>query len=199
MTNIENYGTYKKVESNYKLTSNEIQFHLKYFLKDLFYGFLSIINNPCCTEIIPNLYVSNITFVNDKDLLKKLKIKNIISICNKEVTKYENYNYYHFSVEDNLQNSQIEKFYNELDHFVEIIRSSINNNEPILIHCYRGSQRSCSLISAYLMKYEDHGFLDSIKFIKIKHPRAFLMFIHFRKSLLKYQTDIIENNIWFNV
>lgn len=194
-----NYGTYNPID-NSKISNDEIKFHAKNFFFDIFISLYSLINFESYTEIIPNLYVGNITAANSPSILYKLKISNVISVIHeRKINNYSNIEYYSFDVLDNLSNKEINNFYNNLDYFVNIIHDKLQKQEKVFIHCYRGSQRSCSLIAAYLMKYNDMSYRQSIRYIKKKHNLAFLFFPHFRKALIKYENDIQNNNVWINL
>ena len=49
------------------------------------------------------------------------------------------------------------------------------------------------------MKYQDMSYSDTIRYIKKKHKLAFLFFPHFRSALVKYENDIKEKDVWYNL
>ena len=195
-----NYGTYDQLnKDSSEISCDEIFFQAKNFIFDVFIQLYSLVNIPTYTEIIPNLYVGNITAVNNEEIMRDLNISTVISaIKEREVNNYFGIEYHKISVRDNFKKSEIDKFYNSLDYNVNLINDNLNNNKKVFVHCYRGSQRSCSLISAYLMKYQEMSYSDTIRYIKNKHKLAFLFFPHFREALVKYENDIKNKDVWYN-
>ncbi len=195
-----NYGTYEQLnKDSSEISCDEVLFQAKNFIFDFFIQLYSLINIPTYTEIIPNLYVGNITSVNNEEIMRDLNISTVISVIKeREANNYFGIEYHKISVYDNFKKSEIDKFYNSLDYNVNLINDNLSKNKKVFVHCYRGSQRSCALISAYLMKYQEMSYSDTIRYIKNKHKLAFLFFPHFRKALVKYENDIKDKDVWYN-
>jgi hypothetical protein len=201
MNNNNNYGTYEQLnKDSSKISCDEIFFQTKNLIFDFFIQLYTLINIPTYTEIIPNLYVGNITAANNEEIMRDLNISTVISVINeREVNNYFGIEYHKICVYDNLKKSEINTFYNCLDYNVNLINDNIQNDKKVFVHCYRGCQRSCSLVAAYLMKYQDMSYSDTIRYIKKKHKLAFLFFPHFRSALVKYENDIKEKDVWYNL
>ena len=56
--------------------------------------------------------------------------------------------------------------YQYLDKGSDLINSTIDRNEGVLVHCFAGKQRSATLIAAFLMKYANRQgafFISKVK------------------------------------
>ena len=69
---------------------------------------------------------------------------------------------------------------------LEHIHASLQENEPVLVHCFMGIQRSASLVACYLIKYYNMSPDDSIKYIKTKRPIAFFGGANFVNMIEKF-------------
>jgi protein-tyrosine phosphatase len=56
---------------------------------------------------------------------------------------------------------------------LEEIHKKINKKESVLVHCYAGIQRSCTVVACYLIKYHGMKYNEAIHFIQNKRPCAF--------------------------
>ena len=61
---------------------------------------------------------------------------------------------------------------------------------PTIVFCFKGRQRSATLIAAFLIKNTNLTYLESIIFIQSKKKNAFKPGINFSNSLKKYVEDI---------
>ena len=61
---------------------------------------------------------------------------------------------------------------------------------PTIVFCFKGRQRSATLIAAFLIKYTNISWKNSIKIIQTKKPLAFKPQINFAKSLIKYSNTL---------
>ncbi len=60
-----------------------------------------------------------------------------------------------------------------------------------MIFCYKGRQRSATLIAAFLMEYTKISWENSVKMIQTKNPEAFKPQINFAKSLIQFSKSVI--------
>jgi dual specificity MAP kinase phosphatase len=81
-------------------------------------------------------------------------------------------------IDDDPEN--IAKFskYMEETKILDKIHNEVINKLPVLVHCYAGSQRSCSLVAYYLIKYYGMTSDAAIEYIISKRPEAFYGGIH---------------------
>ena len=69
---------------------------------------------------------------------------------------------------------------------LEHIHASLQENEPVLVHCFMGIQRSASLVACYLIKYYNMSPSESIIYIKTKRPIAFFGGANFVNMIEKF-------------
>ena len=143
-------------------------------------------------EILPLLWLGDIRSAKNKSFFDDNNIEIVIN-CTKDISFFSNYTKnIRISVNDNLEEEEIDKFYLYIDKGVDLINKEILNFKNILVHCYAGKQRSASIISCYLMKYGNMSLKESIESIKSKRSVAFTPEINFIKSLLQFEKDLLN-------
>ena len=78
----------------------------------------------------------------------------------------------------------------EETHVLEKIHNSLMKKENVLVHCFAGMSRSCTLVACYLIKYCNMNISESIEYIKSIRPIAFFGGIHFMKTLKNIKKEI---------
>ena len=71
-------------------------------------------------------------------------------------------------------------------NILQKIHTSINNKEPVLVHCFAGQQRSCALVACYLLKYNNMNPYQAINYIKEKRRIAFFGNINFISAIVNF-------------
>ena len=111
-------------------------------------------------EIIPNLFLG--------DLPKALESKNsfdiIINLSGYDYSVFNDAKIHKYIIDDNPFEDII-KIINETN---EIIKTELENNKKILVHCYAGRSRSVSIIIGYLIKYHKMTYNEAEQLIKSK-------------------------------
>ena len=69
---------------------------------------------------------------------------------------------------------------------LEKIHLALQENKPVLVHCFAGMQRSCALVACYLIKYNNMTPDEAIDYIKLKRPIAFFGKVNFMETLLSF-------------
>lgn len=163
--------------------------------------YLSITNKLCkfvnknnYVEILPNLFLGNITAAKDLKLIKRHNIQVIIN-CSNDIENYfltnKNIKYYRCPLDDSLLDYDINLMKQFLPTFINIIDESLKNNKPVLVHCYAGRQRSAALIAGYLMYKKKMSIDEAYNYIISKRPEAFHYgrSFNFNESLKDYQKN----------
>tara|TARA_Y100000385_G_scaffold291870_2_gene373404 strand:+ start:7486 stop:7932 length:447 start_codon:yes stop_codon:yes gene_type:complete len=143
-------------------------------------------------EILPHLWLGDIRSAKNKIFFDDNNIEIVIN-CTKDIPFFSNYTTnIRISINDNLEEEEIDKFYLYIDKAVNLINKELLNFKNILVHCYAGKQRSASIISCYLMKYANMSLKESIESVKSKRSVAFTPGINFSKSLLQFEKDLLN-------
>ena len=107
----------------------------------------------------------------------------ITNIANESMEQYEQY--INLPVHDSPDEcDNLLKMINETQ-VLEKIHNALQNNKPVLVHCFAGMQRSCALVACYLIKYYDFTPKIAIDFIKSKRPIAFFGKVNFMDTINK--------------
>ena len=69
---------------------------------------------------------------------------------------------------------------------LEKMHDTLQQNKPILVHCFAGMQRSCALVACYLIKYNNMTPNEAIEYIKSKRPIAFFGKVNFMELILSF-------------
>ena len=147
--------------------------------------------NNNIVEILPNLWLSSQKYALDTKFIKSKNIKVVIN-CTKniEFVDLPNIRKVRVAVDDSLKQQDINKLYSFLPDVLEIIDKHMEKQDPILIHCFAGKQRSATVIAAYLMKHTKITCMESVVFIQSKKDNAFRPGINFKNALDLYYQDI---------
>ena len=126
-------------------------------------------------KIIDNLYVGNkrVAELYNKDF-------DLIVNCTHDVPlPKEHNNCIRLSVKDDP--AEADKLLGEIykTKVLDTIHDHILNNKKVLVHCWGGVQRSCTVIACYLIKYNAITPHQAIEFIRQQHRIAFFGQINF--------------------
>jgi len=128
-------------------------------------------------EILPGLFLGNEKSSYNKEFLKKYNIKYIIRIMPEfDFTKQEpKITYYHIPIKDSKSCNDTHVKNLSYNYFFKYVINLIHNlmlrrDGNILVHCKRGHHRSASAVSAYLVKYYNLSYQQSVTYIKKIRP-----------------------------
>ena len=80
--------------------------------------------------------------------------------------------------------------YQYLNETVEFIYKNLINLKPVLVHCETGTQKSATVVAAYLIKYGKMNIEQAVKLIKTKKIDCFSPDIDYFFSLEKYYKNL---------
>ncbi|UJR28598.1 hypothetical protein I4U23_009831 [Adineta vaga] len=183
--------TQKFLRDKYNATDDEIS-----YLNDLYdfqYKKRSSIPYPQMATGHPSLvldeflYHGDIQHASNAKLLKELKIKHIIDVCDCELDKeiLENFNVLWINLNDDFT-ADIKKHFDVTNKFLYDCKQ---NKEKVLVHCQMGISRSSSIVLAYLMKYHHdtlqkaYGYLLERRRVAGPNPSFLLQLIRYEKEL----------------
>jgi protein-tyrosine phosphatase len=75
------------------------------------------------------------------------------------------------------------------------IHTCLMNNQPVLVHCQAGMQRSCALVACYLIKYNYMESSNAIQFIRLKRHIAFFGAVNFQTAIDLFYLSTIRSQI----
>ena len=131
-------------------------------------------------EILENLYLGSASALNHCEKF------SLIVNCTTNVYIKTSVNTIRIPIDDDPYDTNL--FLQLLDDtdVLQQINTSINNKEPVLVHCYAGQQRSCALVACYLMKYNNMTPDKAINFIKQKRRIAFFGAVNFISAIIHF-------------
>jgi protein-tyrosine phosphatase len=85
------------------------------------------------------------------------------------------------------------------DKFLEIMENTdilsnmhalVLHHKPVLVHCYAGIQRSCSVVACYLIRYYGMTAVDAVEYIKKCRPCAFSEEVVFMTTMETFRQNL---------
>jgi len=85
------------------------------------------------------------------------------------------------------------------DQFLEIMENTdilsnihalVLNHKPVLVHCYAGIQRSCSVVACYLIRYYNMTVVDAVEYIRKCRPCAFSEEVVFMTAMETFRRNL---------
>lgn len=129
---------------------------------------------PSYDEIVPGLFISNITISLSRSFLHINNIKLVVN-CAKELTNIKNTSrkikFINIPLYDRVEDNDL--MYDFLEKTVDKIRLFHLYGNNVLVHCHMGISRSASVVVAYLIKYYNYNLTDAINFVISKRNIAF--------------------------
>jgi protein-tyrosine phosphatase len=117
-------------------------------------------NQTFPSKINNNLYLCGITAVQYKQVYEILDIGAIFTIGqNLKPIILDNIAHYILPIEDH-ESTQFDF------SIIDTIHEFISKNIKCIVHCQMGVSRSVSIVMAYLMKYENKSYYDSLHYVK---------------------------------
>lgn len=119
-------------------------------------------------EVINNLFVGSANSVSS------ILHFSLVVNCTKDIPfpKYET-KCIRVPVDDSQENTNLFIEYIQGHQVLEQIHDALTNNQRVLVHCYAGINRSCSLVACYLMKYRNMTANEAVRFLQTRHCDAF--------------------------
>ena len=137
-------------------------------------------------KIATFLYLGNIHSLKDQDkfylIVNCTKHIPLASKCKKTIR---------ITVDDHpTECDNMMKYMNDT-HVLKKIHDCRMNQQPVLIHCHAGMQRSAAIVACYLIHFYKMTPDEAIKFIKSKRPIAFYPQANFIKVIEnEYKTKL---------
>tara|TARA_B100000886_G_scaffold337912_1_gene299661 strand:- start:219 stop:656 length:438 start_codon:yes stop_codon:yes gene_type:complete len=136
-------------------------------------------------EIVPNIWLGDIEGEKYKS---NIGVKYIVN-CLKDLSFLNNYDTYQGVIKDSLEKYEIIKIYEYLCETTKFMYGNMIKDEPTLIFCENGNQKSATIIAAFLIKYGNHSKESAIKAIRSKYKSAFYPDINYIYSLEMFEQN----------
>ena len=136
-------------------------------------------------EIIPDLWLGN-----DQSALNTQDDNFVYINCSNDLSFLGRAQQYNIEIKNNLEKYEILKMYQYLNETVEFLYKNLINLKPVLVHCETGTQKSATVVAAYLIKYGKINIEQAIKLIKTKKTDCFSPDIDYFFSLEKYYKNL---------
>ena len=136
-------------------------------------------------EMLPNLYIGDLESIKYKD---QIGARHTIN-CVKDLKSLGNHSEYVFNIKKNIEQYEIVKMYQYLIETSNFIYKTQTHDNSVLVYCENGSQKSATVIAAYLIKYGKMTADESIKTIRTKNKTAFYPNIDYYSVLQLLEKD----------
>ena len=136
-------------------------------------------------EIVPDLWLGN-----DQSAMGNTDDNFLYINCSNDLNFLGRAKEYNIEIKNNLEKYEILKMYQYLNETVEFIYKNLINFKPILVHCESGTQKSASVVAAYLIKYGKMTIEQAIKLIRTKKNDCFFPNVDYFYSLEKYYKNL---------
>merc|ERR1712242_64465 len=122
-------------------------------------------------EIIPGLYITDISQASSEEFIAGNKITAIVTLSSHEIPvsitqKLRQYKF--IKILDNCQ-ANIQNYFEECFKFIE---ENLKNDGRVVVHCQAGISRSPTIVMAYLMKKWECSWLDACNYVQKKRSCA---------------------------
>jgi protein tyrosine phosphatase len=160
-------------------------------------------------EIIPHIFLGGSDGAKDSSFIKNKHISIIVN-CTKDIPHhfeplflepiqnapshvqewiYQHIpTYYRIPVDDNMKDSEINRFYDYSIEFIPTILKHYQEGKNIFIHCLAGAQRSAGFVAILLMNILQINMKEAIDRIVQKRRQAFCFGtqVNFSQAIQKY-------------
>lgn len=140
------------------------------------------------SEIIPGkLWLGSGTDASKFDELEKRQIRHVLNVAD-DVPNYHEHGvtYLNLGVQDFGQDAGISRVF---DNAFAFLREAEANNEPVLVHCAAGANRSATIVIAYLMNSRHLTLIESWKEVKSQR-RGIVPLKDNRLELLEFEMKL---------
>lgn len=141
--------------------------------------------------ILPNIYISDMSCANNRNLIETLDIRAIVNVSAKSCANPFEHDpsFSYFSIfEDDRPETDIAQYFASAYKFIE----KHSKDSGVLIHCAAGISRSATIVISYVMKKLKLSFNEAFRFVQERHPNTDPNF-GFIVQLQKYEEDALRD------
>ncbi|CAD8057813.1 unnamed protein product [Paramecium sonneborni] len=135
------------------------------------------------------LYLGNLEAANNIDLLRKMKIRAVLTASQETAIKYQEHvvHFHEIIMAHDKADYDIIQHFEQAYEFIDRHRKYTN----VFVHCFAGISRSASMVIAYLMKKYNLSFEKALWNVKAKR-RQVQPNVGFIRQLQKYE-NVLKN------
>ncbi|TDL27327.1 phosphotyrosine protein [Rickenella mellea] len=127
---------------------------------------------PMATEIIPRLYMCDLTTAETPATYAMLGITHVLSVMPGNVHIPQNGSL-PWTLQIPIRDQPFEELAGHLSRTTQFIAEGLANPRgKVLVHCVQGMSRSASVVSAYLMAAYGWSVVQAVEFVRSKHSTA---------------------------
>lgn len=145
-------------------------------------------------EIVPGIWLGNYKSSQDEVFLRTHNIQTVFN-CTKDLQFHPSIqNRYRVPVDDNLQEEEIRNMELWSYEIIYKLLHEYKKDQPILVHCAAGMQRSAAVVAMFLMTTRGMNWDQAYRHIRQRRAIAFFPRANFEKAITgfynSYQRDI---------
>jgi len=144
-------------------------------------------------EIIPNLFLGDITASRNKEFYESMNIGMVVN-CSKTIPFLEGRDFkkVRVPVDDNLKDVEIDNLAKWGPSIIRKIWEEYRKGTTILVHCHAGMQRSAAVVAMFLMFYQRCTHREAMSRIKKRRPIVFEPGANFYRAILSFENKLNE-------
>lgn len=144
-------------------------------------------------EIIPNLFLGDITSSKNKEFFDSMNIGMVVN-CSKTIPFLEGRDFVkvRVPVDDNLQDVEINNLAKWGPSTIRKIWEEYSKGTTILVHCHAGMQRSAAVVAMFLMFYQRCNHREAMSRIKKRRPIVFEPGANFYRAIIHFENKLNE-------
>ena len=114
------------------------------------------------------IFIGNIYAARDKNLLKQLDIKAVLTVAANTYLMYDQSEVISHKIipAEDEEGFNLSLYFNEGIEFIEKNMTETN----VLVHCFAGISRSSSIVIAFLMKKNKINYISALKNVQERRP-----------------------------
>ena len=121
------------------------------------------------SEILPHLLLGSLNNARSKSTLSKFNVSHILNVNDSaKFLDSEEIHYSHIPISDYGDTNLYEVF----DRCFQVILEARDSSGRVLVHCRHGSNRSPTIVLAYLVKHENMSLKDAYGLVTMKRENV---------------------------
>jgi hypothetical protein len=147
-------------------------------------------HNDDAHEIIPGVWLGNITASQDGEWLRANRIQTVFN-CTKQIPFHPTIpNQYRVPVDDNLQPAELKNMELWAPEIAYKMIREYRAGRPMLVHCHAGRQRSAASVAFLLLLLTGRPLVQVMYLIQSRRPVAFFPQPNFIQAMRAFEETV---------